>query len=160
MSRPDHPVDSFVLKLSRLQDFGITWANLTANSAGRIASFVDYDWGERLTPEAYGHYAGCVPVPCLASRFQAHTRRSCAGAAFNWNDSDDPTHPDETIFATVYEDPKHMKGPLPSWDRNVHYIVSRDFFKTNHEKLVSCGNQFDIISNKVSCCCKPVLQAS
>ena len=72
------------------------------------------------------------------------------GAAFNWDDDgDDPTHADETIFATVYEDPKHMKGPLPSWDRNVHYIVSRDFFKTNHEKLVSCGNQFDIISNKV-----------
>ena len=42
-----------------------------------------------------------------------------------------------------------MKGPLPSWDRNVHYIVSRDFFKTNHEKLVSCGNQFDIVSKKV-----------
>ena len=64
----------------------------------------------------------------------------------------------------MYEDPKHMKGPLPSWDHNVHYIVSRDFFKTNHEKLVSCGNQFDIVSNKVGrwpwpayrtpvCCC-------
>ena len=44
---------------------------------------------------------------------------------------------------------RHMKGPLPAWDKNVHYIMSRDFFATSHEKLVSCGNQFDILNNKV-----------
>lgn len=31
-----------------LQDFGRTWANLTANSQGRIAAFVDFDWGAEL----------------------------------------------------------------------------------------------------------------
>ena len=33
---------------SDAQDFGITWTNLTENSAGRVASFVDYDWGMPL----------------------------------------------------------------------------------------------------------------
>lgn len=42
-----------------------------------------------------------------------------------------------------------VQGPLPSWDTHVHYVMSDDFFKTPHEKLVSCGNQFDIISHKV-----------
>ncbi|KAL4860184.1 Vacuolar protein sorting/targeting protein 10 [Chlorella vulgaris] len=30
------------------QDFGGSWTNLTANSAGRISSFRDYDWGCRM----------------------------------------------------------------------------------------------------------------
>ena len=49
-----------------------------------------------------------------------------------------------------------MKGPLPNWDKNVHYVVSHDFFKTNHEKVVSCGNQFDIVNGKVSGDCGSV----
>ena len=31
-----------------MQDFGRTWANLTVNSQGRIAAFVDFDWGSEL----------------------------------------------------------------------------------------------------------------
>ena len=41
-----------------------------------------------------------------------------------------------------------MKGPLPAWDRNVHYVMSQNLFQNSHEKLVSCGNQFDILNNK------------
>ena len=63
-----------------LQDFGQTWENLTENSAGKIASFVDFEWGAMLKP---------------------------------WGNS--TTNKDETIFATVYEDTKHLKGPLPNW---------------------------------------------
>ena len=42
-----------------------------------------------------------------------------------------------------------LQGPLPNWDKNVHYVMSHDFFKSAHEKLASCGNQFDIIARKV-----------
>lgn len=59
-----------------VQDFGNTWKNLTENSGGRIASFVDYDWGAYLKP---------------------------------WNPEAKEQPSDETIFATAYEDPKHMK---------------------------------------------------
>ncbi|KAK9806438.1 hypothetical protein WJX73_007437 [Symbiochloris irregularis] len=97
------------------QDFGRSWSNLTDNSQGRIAAFVDFDWGSDL---------------------------------YRWGEAND-TIRDETIFATAYEDPKHIKGPLPNWDKNVHYVVSHDFFKTSHEKVVSCGNQFDIINGQV-----------
>ena len=59
------------------QDFGKTWTNLTDNSGGRVASFVDFDWGALLNPW--------------------------------WGEDSDAE--DTTIFATVYEDPKHMKVP-------------------------------------------------
>ena len=32
----------------------------------------------------------------------------------------------------------------------MHYVMSHDFFKSSHEKLASCGNQFDIIAHKVT----------
>ena len=66
---------------------------------------------------------------------------------------------DETILATVYESPAAMKGPYPGWDRDIHFVASHDFFKSAHSKLVSCGNQFELIGQKVragrracSCC--------
>ena len=31
-----------------MQDYGRTWANLTDSSQGRIAAFVDFDWGSEL----------------------------------------------------------------------------------------------------------------
>ena len=43
-----------------------------------------------------------------------------------------------------------LQGPLPAWDKNVHYIMSQDFFKSNHEKIASCGNKFDILAHRVS----------
>jgi hypothetical protein len=56
--------------------------------------------------------------------------------------------PDETIFATVYESPEEMKGPYPGWDKHIHFVSSDDFFKSAHKKLVSCGNQFEIVGHK------------
>lgn len=40
------PLCAYDLFLS--QDFAGTWANLTAQSGGRVASFRDYDWGCKL----------------------------------------------------------------------------------------------------------------
>ena len=54
--------------------------NLTENAAGRIASFVDFDWGAHLNP-----WFGATK-----------------------EDAEDPT-----IFATVYEDAKHLKVHFP-----------------------------------------------
>ena len=58
-----------------MQDFGNSWTNLTENSEGRVASFVDFDWGVLLQP------------------WSKYRERPA----------------DTTIFATAYEDPKHMK---------------------------------------------------
>ncbi|KAK9828958.1 hypothetical protein WJX72_003046 [[Myrmecia] bisecta] len=60
-----------------------------------------------------------------------------------------PTFPDETIMATVYEDPAHMKGPYPGWDKDIHFVSSEDFFKSSHRKIVSCGNQFEVLSSMI-----------
>jgi hypothetical protein len=30
------------------QDFAASWTNLTANSAGRVSSFRDFDWGCKM----------------------------------------------------------------------------------------------------------------
>lgn len=49
----------------------------------------------------------------------------------------------------VYESAEAMKGPYPQWDKDMHFVTSQDFFKSAHSKLVSCGNQFEIIGRKV-----------
>ena len=36
------------------------------------------------------------------------------------------------------------------WDHDQHFVISHDFFTTQHQKVVSCGNQFEIVGNKVS----------
>jgi hypothetical protein len=95
------------------QDFGESWTNLTANSAGRVSSFRDYDWGCKMEK-----YAG------------------------------KPT-PDEAIFATVYASASSQKGLYPGWDKDLHYVVSLDFFKTPVAKMVPCGNLFEIVAKKV-----------
>ncbi len=41
------------------------------------------------------------------------------------------------------------QGPYPGWDKNIHFVLSDDFFKSAHKKLVSCGNQFEIVGRKV-----------
>lgn len=64
--------------VSSTQDFGNSWTNLTQNSEGRVASFVDFDWGVLLQP------------------WSKYRERPA----------------DTTIFATAYEDPKHMKASL------------------------------------------------
>lgn len=44
--RPSGKLKAFVLGC--WQDFGRNWQNLTDNSQGRIAAFVDFDWGAEL----------------------------------------------------------------------------------------------------------------
>lgn len=51
----------------------------------------------------------------------------------------------------VYESAEAMKGPYPQWDKDMHFVTSQDFFKSAHNKLVSCGNQFEVIGRKVQC---------
>jgi len=53
-------------------------------------------------------------------------------------------------FSQVYESADAMKGPYPQWDKDIHFVSSQDFFKSAHTKLVSCGNQFEIIGRKVT----------
>lgn len=71
---------------------------------------------------------------------------------FDWGatlqrDSQD-SFPDETIFATAYESAATMKGPKPGWDKDMHFVMSGDFFRSAHRKLVSCGNQFELIGSQ------------
>lgn len=71
---------------------------------------------------------------------------------FDWGatlqrDSQD-SFPDETILATAYESAATMKGPKPGWDKDMHFVMSGDFFRSAHRKLVSCGNQFELIGSQ------------
>ena len=66
------------------------------------------------------------------------------------------THPDpsktiddEVILATVYEESSAMKGPYPGWDKDLHFVRSDDLWDTQHTKLVACGNQFEVIGQRV-----------
>ena len=49
---------------------------------------------------------------------------------------------------SFYDELLHLNPGLQ--DVNVHYVRSNDFFRSQHEKLVNCGNQFDILAGKVS----------
>ncbi|KAK9845742.1 hypothetical protein WJX81_001203 [Elliptochloris bilobata] len=69
------------------------------------------------------------------------------GATLQRNSED--SFPDETIFATAYESAATMKGPKPGWDKDMHFVISSDFFRSAHRKLVSCGNQFELIGSQV-----------
>lgn len=60
----------------------------------------------------------------------------------------EPT-PDETIFATVYQSASAQKGMYPGWDKDLHYVVSTDFFKSPVQKQVPCGNIFEVVAHKV-----------
>ena len=81
---------------------------------------------------------------------------------FDWGatlqrDSQD-CFPDETIFATAYESAATMKGPKPGWDKDMHFVVSSDFFRSAHRKLVSCGNQFELIGSQAGAPARPCAQ--
>lgn len=43
-----------------------------------------------------------------------------------------------------------MKGPYPGWDKDLHFVRSDDLFQTQHQKLIACGNQFEIVAHRVS----------
>lgn len=73
---------------------------------------------------------------------------------FDWGASlthSDPskTIDDEVIFATVYEESSAMKGPYPGWDKDLHFVRSDDLWDSQHTKLVACGNQFEVIGQRV-----------
>lgn len=65
---------------------------------------------------------------------------------------DDP-FPDQTILATVYESTAKLKGPYPGWDKDMHFVVSQDFFKSKPRNLVPCGNQFEVRGPPYCICC-------
>ena len=87
------------------------------------------------------------------------------GAALTHSDPS-RTIDDEVIFATVYEESSAMKGPYPGWDKDLHFVRSDDLWDTQHTKLVACGNQFEVVGQRVraladcaagSCCTKHTL---
>ena len=74
---------------------------------------------------------------------------------FDWGASLTHTDPsksidDEVIFATVYEEASAMKGPYPGWDKDLHFVRSDDLWDSQHTKLVACGNQFEVVGQRVS----------
>lgn len=42
-----------------------------------------------------------------------------------------------------------MKGPYPGWDKDLHFVRSDDLWDSQHTKLVACGNQFEVIGQRV-----------
>ena len=54
---------------------------------------------------------------------------------------------DKTIFATVYEG--KSKAPTGKWDKDVNFVRSDDFFVSEYETKVMCGNAFEIIAGKI-----------
>ena len=59
------------------------------------------------------------------------------------------TFVDTTILATVYENREKVKGLYPGWSADIHFVRSDDFFVSKHEKIVPCGNQFEILAGNI-----------
>ena len=54
------------------------------------------------------------------------------------------------IMATVYETEEDMKnGYYDFWDYNVHFVYTTDLFKTSHQRMVMCGNSFEVLNGDV-----------
>ena len=71
------------------------------------------------------------------------------GASLHRGGGDRRSFPTRPSSRRVYESASAMKGPYPGWDKDIHFVASHDFFKSAHAKLVSCGNQFELIGRKV-----------
>ena len=57
---------------------------------------------------------------------------------------------DETILASAYESLEHARSASHNtWDPNVHFVTSHDFFASRHTRLVSCGNRFQLMGHRV-----------
>jgi sortilin len=53
-------------------------------------------------------------------------------------------------YSTVYEDTTAMAaGVDKSWDYNVHFVYSTDLFETAHNRLLLCGNAFEVLNGDV-----------
>mmetsp|Transcript_42694 Transcript_42694/g.68664 ORF Transcript_42694/g.68664 Transcript_42694/m.68664 type:complete len:874 (+) Transcript_42694:54-2675(+) len=54
------------------------------------------------------------------------------------------------ILATIYESTAAMAdGRAKSWDYNVHFVYSTDLFGTAHNRLLRCGNAFEVLNGDV-----------
>ncbi len=54
------------------------------------------------------------------------------------------------ILATVYESNQDMiDGLQKSWDYNVHFVWSHDLFKTEHNRVLMCGNSFEVLNGDI-----------
>jgi hypothetical protein len=85
----------------------LKWENMTAAANGKIAGFVDFDWGNeacsKLGPEA------------------------CASLGVS----------NDTIFATMFEKAGDWDS---SWDPDVHFVRSDDYFRTTKSKVGGKGH--------------------
>jgi hypothetical protein len=52
------------------------------------------------------------------------------------------------MWPQVYETNEAMKGAFPGWDKDIHFVVSHDMFKTQ-KRLVACGNQFEVLGSQI-----------
>eukprot|EP00270_Netrium_digitus_P010308 TRINITY_DN3195_c0_g1_i1.p1 TRINITY_DN3195_c0_g1~~TRINITY_DN3195_c0_g1_i1.p1 ORF type:complete len:836 (-),score=200.33 TRINITY_DN3195_c0_g1_i1:69-2555(-) len=111
--------DLFVTK-----DFGRSWTNLTEKAQGNIISFVDFDWGWSKSPNAPKHPSTYRKDTILAAVFE--------------NRNDVRKHLDENGFNVAV-----------GWDQFVDFIRTDDMFRSGHIKTVSCGNQFEILEDKL-----------
>mmetsp|Transcript_6271 Transcript_6271/g.21539 ORF Transcript_6271/g.21539 Transcript_6271/m.21539 type:complete len:783 (+) Transcript_6271:74-2422(+) len=55
----------------------------------------------------------------------------------------------ETILASVYEMPPGAGASFVGWDSRVAFVRSTSLFRDKHEKLIDCGNQFEVVGNNV-----------
>lgn len=75
-------------------------------------------------------------------------RRVVSFVDFDWAPGQSHDAP-PGIMATVYEDLDHLKQHTGySWDYNVHFVHSTDLFASPHEKLMRCGNVFQVLGGK------------
>jgi hypothetical protein len=114
-----------------LQDFGKSWSNMTENSTCTLQDF-GKSW-LNMTENSKGAIASFWDFD-WGARLHRGKKNS---------------YPDETIFATAYENADHMKGPYPGWDKDIHFVMSHDFFSSAHTRVASCGNQFELVGHMV-----------
>ena len=68
---------------------------------------------------------------------------------FDWAPAEPPRLDAPAILATVYEDQSHVAaGAHKAWDYNVHFVFSQDLFKSPHERRLTCGNSFEVLSGR------------
>ncbi|KAG1664895.1 hypothetical protein FOA52_006241 [Chlamydomonas sp. UWO 241] len=125
----DHALVECPHDLMLTQDLygALTWQNLTQRSNGKIAGFVDFDWGAQLCADRDDP----KPPSPTPSEYAIDCRK------FNLKD--------ETVLATMYEKPGDYDHP---WDKDVHFVTTHDLF-SNHKVVVRCGNMFEVIGNSV-----------
>jgi hypothetical protein len=89
----------------------MSWVNLTANAAGKLAGFVDWGWA----------VGGCTKAAAAAAAAGSPPPPSCASLGL----------PDEALFATAYE----KQGDWDTaWDPDVHFVRSDTWFKSIEQK--------------------------